>query len=139
MPSRDVSLTILQALVVLAVLVGKEWYFHGDPVKAGLGMHGEGSWNRSLRLGAGGPPETMVLSHVRGMTQDKGGSAPRRTPNVPEDVRLILRGIAERNRERKKAFPEVPVELSRGHTGSMGKVGAGSSEENAILRVLDEL
>ncbi|KEF63522.1 uncharacterized protein A1O9_01500, partial [Exophiala aquamarina CBS 119918] len=40
------------ALLFLALILVKEWCFHGDPVQAGLGLHRDaGHWNKSLRLG----------------------------------------------------------------------------------------
>ncbi|KAH0832783.1 hypothetical protein AYO21_00317 [Fonsecaea monophora] len=111
--------SIAVLVIVLAVVLGKEWYFHGDPVKAGLGQHGEGNWNRSLRLGgtAGGQENERLLR----LSEGGDGSAPsdpssnendtasgEKRLNVPDDVREILLGIAERNYRRKKAFPEVP-------------------------------
>ncbi|OQU93740.1 hypothetical protein CLAIMM_00218 [Cladophialophora immunda] len=113
--------SIAVIVIVVAVVLGKEWYFHGDPVKAGLRQHGEGHWNRSLRLGgpAGGQENERLLR----LGEGAGGSSDSSTRenetdtavtrlNVPDDVRQILLGVAERNRIRKKAFPEVPSMLS---------------------------
>ncbi|OAP63728.1 hypothetical protein AYL99_02955 [Fonsecaea erecta] len=98
--------SIAVIVIVVAVVLGKEWYFHGDPVKAGLKQHGEGNWNRSLRLGgtAGGEENERLLRLGENETDTEEGKG----LNVPDDVRQILLDIAERNRIRKKAFPEVP-------------------------------
>ena len=51
---------------------------------------------------------------------------------VPEDVRRLLVGIADRNRERKVMFPEVPVEMKE-------RRADGPEGEDPRMRVLDEL
>ncbi|KIW65298.1 hypothetical protein PV04_07569 [Phialophora macrospora] len=124
-------------ILVVAAVIGKEWYFRGDPVKAGLRQHGEGSWNKSLRLGGGGETESIVVN--------QHGELPTRAdhqrPNVPDDVKQILAGIAERNLQRKKAFPTVPQELyeSNGKGESTGKTSEDEAQEDPRLRRLDEL
>ncbi|KIW87734.1 uncharacterized protein Z519_11708 [Cladophialophora bantiana CBS 173.52] len=107
--------SIAVIVIVVAVVLGKEWYFHGDPVKAGLRQHGEGNWNRSLRLGgtAGGQENERRLrlgGHDGGGRGEISETDPKEEQplNVPNDVRQILLGIAERNHIRKKAFLEVP-------------------------------
>ncbi|EXJ56802.1 hypothetical protein A1O7_07146 [Cladophialophora yegresii CBS 114405] len=117
-------------ILVVAAVIGKEWYFRGDPVKAGLRQHGEGSWNKSLRLGGGGEAERRVL-----LSWDREVVA----PNVPEDVKQILAGIAERNFQRKKAFPEVPAGMHESDSYSESAEKEKTSEEDPRLRKLDEL
>jgi hypothetical protein len=123
-------------ILVVAVVIGKEWYFRGDPVKAGLRQHGEGNWNKSLRLGGGGESERVVVSQHGELV-----TGADRRPNVPDDVKQILAGIAERNFQRKKAFPEVPQELyeSHGEGESAGKSSEDEVQEDPRLRRLDEL
>ncbi|OCT48950.1 hypothetical protein CLCR_04763 [Cladophialophora carrionii] len=121
-------------ILVVAAVVGKEWYFRGDPVKAGLRQHGEGSWNKSLRLGGGGEAERVLLSRDGEVATE---SAHR--PNVPDDVKQILAGIAERNFQRKKAFPEVPPGLYESFGESAEKTSKDDTHEDPRLRKLDEL
>lgn len=116
--------TLSVIILVVAVIVGKEWYFQGDPVKAGLGMHGEGNWNVSLRLGGGGDAEKLVLgngSHDDTQATFNDRNAPNwddRKPSVPDDVKKVLAGIAERNRQRKKTFPDQPPSILSSASGS---------------------
>ncbi|EXJ73975.1 uncharacterized protein A1O5_02269 [Cladophialophora psammophila CBS 110553] len=137
--------SIAVIVIVVAVVLGKEWYFHGDPVKAGLRQHGEGNWNRSLRLGgtAGGQENERRLrlgSHDGGGSGEKNETDPKeeQTLNVPDDVRQILLGIAERNRIRKNAFPEVP---SMGYGSPRLTTGPEEEQchEDPRLTRLDEL
>ncbi|KAJ9615594.1 hypothetical protein H2200_001669 [Cladophialophora chaetospira] len=126
----SVSIVVL----VLAVVIGKEWYFRGDPVKAGLRQHGEGNWNKSLRLGGGGEAERIVL----GGDEDFVTGEERR-PSVPDDIKQILDGIANRNRQRKDAFPEVPGELYESWSELTGEPGQDDAQEDYRLKKLDEL
>lgn len=122
------SISIL-VLVVLVVL-GKEWWFRGDPVKAGLRAHSEGSWNRSLRLG--GDKGTVAWENQKTLLQEGGADA----ANMPEDVRLLLLDIAERNHDRKVVFPQVPKEI----VGGCDEAEARTQEdEDPRMRKLDEL
>ncbi|KIX01644.1 uncharacterized protein Z518_09370 [Rhinocladiella mackenziei CBS 650.93] len=105
--------TIMMFVLVILVVLGKEWWFHGDPVKAGLRAHSEGSWNRSLRLGGDGG---SIAAENQRLLEDNSSLR----PNVPEDVRRILLGIADRNRNRKVAFPEVPREIVAGSAEAEG-------------------
>ncbi len=123
-------------ILVVAVVVGKEWYFQGDPVKAGLRQHGEGSWNGSLRLGGGGDAERVVLGSPQEVQTANGLE---RKPHVPEEVQQILAGIAERNKVRKKAFPEVPVEMFESYHELTGEANEGHEKDDPRLRRLDEL
>lgn len=148
-------------LVVLTVL-GKEWYFHGDPVKAGLRAHSEGSWNHSLRLGGdegtpAGENQRKLLLPAQGEGEDGQQHPEGGTFNLPDDVREILLGIAERNRQRKVVFPAVPREMVDGCAEaencldanpalwekSSNSAGGDNSDSDAKedprLRVLDEL
>lgn len=90
------------ALLFLALILAKEWWLHGDPVQGGLGLHREGHWNKSLRLGmetsqgSAAENERMLLSHE----------------NLPEEVKSFLLEIADRNHNRKTVLPKVPSELS---------------------------
>ncbi|KIX98959.1 uncharacterized protein Z520_05420 [Fonsecaea multimorphosa CBS 102226] len=146
--------SIAVIVIVVAVVLGKEWYFHGDPVKAGLRQHGEGNWNRSLRLGgrAGGEENERLLRFSEG---DSGGSSGtvsgekndtdtegKKRLNVPDDVRQLLLGIAERNRIRKDAFPEIPS-MVHGRTSSSRLLATSPEEdqcrEDPRLASLDEL
>jgi hypothetical protein len=98
---RIVWWTSISILVsVLVVILGKEWWFRGDPVKAGLRVPGEGSWNRSLRLG--GAEGTVA------------GDNEEVLEHLPSDVRRLLRDIADRNRHRKVVFPAIPKEILGG-------------------------
>jgi len=115
-------LTVAVVVVVVGVVVGKEWWFRGDPVRAGLRGHSEGSWNKTLRLGGG------EGSTARQNEQEVLEGVAR----VPEDVRRLLVGIADRNRERKVMFPEVPVEMKE-------RRADGPEGEDPRMRVLDEL
>ncbi|KAI1626668.1 hypothetical protein EDD37DRAFT_620270 [Exophiala viscosa] len=126
--STSISILVLVALVVL----GKEWWFRGDPVKAGLRAHSEGSWNKSLRLG------TSAGEHERVMLDEN--------VHLPKDVKDLLQGIAERNRNRKVRFPEIPREIVDGCAeaeacvnGQNGGLAALDEREDPRLRRLDEL
>ncbi|KIV85720.1 hypothetical protein PV11_01381 [Exophiala sideris] len=126
--STSISILVLVALVVL----GKEWWFRGDPVKAGLRAHSEGSWNKSLRLGtSAGENERVLLDE---------------NVHLPEDVKDLLQGIAERNRNRKVVFPEIPREIVDGCAEAEdcvnvqpGGLAALEDREDPRLRRLDEL
>lgn len=126
--STTVSVLVLVALVVL----GKEWWFRGDPVKAGLRAHSEGNWNRSLRLGSsGGENERVLLDE---------------NAHLPEDVRRLLLEIEERNRRRKVVFPEIPREIVDGCAEAedcvyvrRGGLATADSKEDPRLRRFDEL
>ncbi|KAK7900695.1 hypothetical protein LTR67_002979 [Exophiala xenobiotica] len=123
--------SVVVVVVVVGVVLGKEWWFRGDPVRAGLRGHAEGSWNKTLRLGGG------EGSTARQNEQEVLEGVAR----VPEDVRQLLVSIADRNRERKVMFPEVPVEMKEG-SGSRARAGDGLGSgqgEDPRMRVLDEL
>ena len=142
--------TISLVVLVVSIVVLKEWWFRGDPVKAGLRMHSEGSWNKSLRLGDGAHASWNERVLIDGEGQDE---AVERRVNMPEDVKEIIRGIAERNRKGKALFPEVPREIVDGYQeaedcvagkngvrGLLGKgKGKGEDDEDPWLRRLDEL
>ena len=72
------------AVLVLCLVMWKEWWFRGDPVKAGMGVRSGGHWNKSLALGDGRPGEQLL-----------------RQGNLPDEVQAILDGIEFRNRRRK--------------------------------------
>ncbi|KAG9784266.1 hypothetical protein KCU88_g2787, partial [Aureobasidium melanogenum] len=135
------SITVV-ALVVLVVL-GKEGWFRGDPVKAGLGAHSEGSWNASLQLdgsegSVGARNERLLLmqdddqhhsSYVHkgkepvsvsnSASVESAPASPESVPKVPEDVRRLLLDIAEKNRRRKVKFPaRIEMELKTQHNYS---------------------
>ena len=142
--------SIVIFVLVVATVLAKEWWFRGDPVKAGLGAHSEGSWNKSLRLGGDGPAETALLGGASTTTAAEGGESDGHDvglgANVPEDVKVILRGIADRNRNGKAALPEVPRETVDGceeagncmPTEVQVAPGAGL-DDDPWLRRLDEL
>jgi len=104
--------TISIGLLLLALVMAKEGWFHGDPVQTGLGLHRrEGHWNKSLRLGAepshgtaaaAADNERMLLAHQ----------------NIPEEVRSFLLDVADRNRDRESVLSDVPLELSSPGSGS---------------------
>lgn len=153
--------SIAVVVLVVAVVLGKEWYFHGDPVKAGLRAHKEGSWNKSLRLGGDGAEGERLLftpGENKIEPSDIGtGNAninakinAKINANVPDDVRQILLEIAERNRQRKTVFPEVPREIVAGCAEAENcvsdglKTGTGKGEpdqerDDPRLRMFDEL
>jgi hypothetical protein len=122
--------TISVVVLVASIIISKEWYFQGDPVKAGLQQHAYGHWNKSLRLGGGGEAERMVL----------GGEAVAtelgRQPSVPEDVKQVLAGIAERNRERKQVFSMAPPRVCKSYSELTGQ---DPQHEDSRLKKLDEL
>ncbi|KAL2432231.1 hypothetical protein ABEF95_005058 [Exophiala dermatitidis] len=147
------SITVV-ALVVLVVL-GKEGWFRGDPVKAGLGAHSEGSWNASLQLGGGegsvgARNERLLLmqdgnfqhhsSHAykdnepaSGSVPASAGSAPASpgpVPKVPEDVRRLLLEIAEKNRRRKVKFPGILRDTPVVHGGRRQNSPNGNGAED---------
>ena len=122
---------LAMTILVVAVVIWKEWYFHGDPVKAGLREHAEGNWNQSLRLGGGGKVERVILG-----SGEELASGPKGQPSVPDDIQEILAGIAERNRVRKNAFPEVPYQSYKESKEGSGK---DLGQEDPRFRKLDEL
>jgi len=99
---------------VVAVLLWEEWWFRGDPVKAGLNLPDVGSTNTSLELGPG-TTEDSVLRHA----------------NLPEDVRAVLEGIEQRNGERKTILSEQLSEVE------VPKEERDNEEKH--MRVFDEL
>ncbi len=100
-------------ILILALVMWKEWWFRGDPVKAGMGVRSGGHRNKSLTLGDGGPGEQLL-----------------RQGNLPDDVQAILEGIEFRNRRRKDfATPVTAINEST----------VESMEGDEILCVLDEL
>lgn len=105
-------------LLVVALILAKEWWLHGDPVKAGLGLDSQGHWNKSMRLGAssGSHSEDPAAENER-MLLTHG--------NLPDEVKALLLDIADRNRQGKYVFPEVPRELS-------GAGVPGSSRSSSI-------
>ncbi|EXJ78197.1 hypothetical protein A1O3_09358 [Capronia epimyces CBS 606.96] len=98
-------------VLVILVFLAKEWWFHGDPVKAGLVAHNEGSWNQSLRLG--GSEGSIAGYNERLLLQGREGTPGAK---VPEDVRRLLLDIAEKNRRRKVMFPTLPTQPVDGGT-----------------------
>ena len=111
----SISWCLLSALaLILALVMWKEWWFRGDPVKAGIGVPSGGHWNASLTLGDGGEGEKWLRSPGR----------------LPDEVRKVLEGIEFRNRKRKDfVTPLSSVEE--------GTIGDGHGDER--LAVLDEL
>ncbi|EHY59667.1 hypothetical protein HRR83_001058 [Exophiala dermatitidis] len=143
------SITVV-ALVVLVVL-GKEGWFRGDPVKAGLGAHSEGSWNASLQLdgsegSVGARNERLLLmqdddqhhsSYVHkgkepvsvsnSASVESAPASPESVPKVPEDVRRLLLDIAEKNRRRKVKFPGIIRDAPVVHGGRRPDMGQQNS------------
>jgi hypothetical protein len=95
-------------VLIVALILYKEWWFRGDIVRAGLRVPVDGHRNGSLAF---------------------GGATRERVRGLPEDVREVLEGIEERNRERKDWFTTVTTD----EDGTMAEEG----EER--LRLLDEL
>lgn len=101
-------------LIIVVVISLKEWWFMGDPVKAGLSLPPAGHWNQSLQLGEGA----------------KGGKLLKQV-DLPDDVRKLLQGIEEKNNQRKHSFMRpIPV-TDEQHTEEV--------QEDERLRRLDEL
>ena len=101
-------------VVVVSVVMAKEWWFRGDPVKAGMGTPAGGHPNRSLALGDGGKGERMLAS-----------------VDLPEDVRVILQDIQQNNKKRKN-FIVRPAQVRDEHDME-------EQVEDRRLRRLDEL
>ena len=104
---------LAMTILVVSILIGKEWYFRGDPVKAGLQQHAEGNWNHSLRLGGegesreacprsrggGGPQGRETAQCARGCEGDtgwyRGPESPKETSlsrNTAANARALPRG-----------------------------------------------
>ncbi|KAK5049954.1 hypothetical protein LTR84_004073 [Exophiala bonariae] len=100
--------TVLSVTFLLVSLIlAREAWLHGDPVKTGLGVHSEGSWNKSLRLGSsGGRDSALAGGHDPAALNEQ---MLRTNENIPQDVKNLLLEIAERNREHKHhVLPGVP-------------------------------
>ena len=96
-------------ICILVVIVAKEWWFHGDPVAAGLSMAPEGSRNSSWAL------NQQSLREVE----------------VPLEVREVLAAIEEKRRTKKiwQPLPEVDQDQCL----------QDRKQDEKKLRLLDEL
>lgn len=101
---------IITSVTILAIIVGKEWWFRGDPVAAALSLPPEGSRNKSLGLNR----ESLE------------------TVKVPPDVRKVLADIEERRRT-KKIWPALPK------VATCPPEEARDEDDDHRLRLLDEL
>ena len=100
-------------VLILFLVMWKEWWFRGDPVKAGMGVRSGGHWNKSLTLGDGGPGEQLL-----------------RQGNLPDEVQAILDGIEFRNRRRKDFV--TPIAATNEST-------VEESEGDEVLSALEQL
>ena len=100
-------------VLILGIVMWKEWWFRGDPVKAGIGVPSGGHWNQSLKLGDGGDGDRLL-----------------RQGHLPDEVRAVLEGIKFRNRRRKDFVTPI---------AETDESSVGQGEGDQRLAKLDEL